>query len=245
MVGQLIAVHGRGHELVVVHGGGKQIKETLQRLAIPSHFHEGLRVTDAATMRVVQMVLSGWVNKEIVASFHRQRQKAVGLCGGDGSSFIARKFGTFGDRNGSFDYGYAGEVFQGDPGLVNLLLQQGYFPVIACTAIGEDASYYNINADEMATAVAIFCKADQLIFLTDVPGVFNSQRQVIPRLNREQIVELRRSGIISEGMLPKTRACERALSEGIAEIHILGGKEDDCLTRVLLQDERLGTAIVP
>jgi len=116
--------------------------------------------------------------------------------------------------------------------------------VISCTAIGEDGAYYNINADEMAAAVAIFCRSDRLIFLTDVPGVFDAKRQVIPRLDRKQISELRTSGVISEGMLPKTRACERALDEGIREIHILGGREPDCLTRVLFQSERLGTSIV-
>jgi acetylglutamate kinase len=242
MVAQLIAVHRQGHEIIVVHGGGKQIKETLERLAIPSDFHEGLRVTDAATMRVVQMVLSGWVNKEIVASFFCQQSRAVGLCGGDGASFLARKFrGTA--QEAAYDYGYVGEVFHGDPGLINLLLQEGYFPVIACTAIGDDGAYYNINADEMAAAVAVFCKSARLIFLTDVPGVFDEERQVIPKLNREEIARLRSSGVISEGMLPKTRACERALTEGVREIHIVGGKEPDCLIRLLLQHESLGTAI--
>ena len=241
MVAQLTAIHRHDHEIIVVHGGGKQIKETLERLGIPSHFHQGLRVTDAATMRVVQMVLSGWVNKEIVASFFRHQAKAVGLCGGDGSSFISRKFK---DQDGAFGYGYVGEVFRSDPALIELLLQRDYTPVISCTAIGEDGAYYNINADEMAAAVAIFCRSDRLIFLTDVPGVFDAKRQVIPRLDRKQISELRTSGVISEGMLPKTRACERALDEGIREIHILGGREPDCLTRVLFQSERLGTSIV-
>jgi acetylglutamate kinase len=243
MVAQLIAVQGQGHDVIVVHGGGKQIKETLERLAIPSRFHQGLRITDAGTMRVVQMVLSGWVNKEIVAAFFKQHRNAVGLCGGDGSSFIARKFdGT--QQQAPFDYGYVGEVCTGDPKLIELLLRESYFPVIACTAIGEDAAYYNINADEMAAAVAVFCKSDRLIFLTDVPGVFNAQRQVIPRLSRSEIVTLRDSGVISEGMLPKTRACERALAEGLSEIHIVGGREPSSLTRLLLQNQPLGTAIV-
>jgi acetylglutamate kinase len=243
MVAQLIALQSHDHEVIVVHGGGKQIKETLERLAIPSRFHQGLRVTDAATMRVVQMVLSGWVNKEIVAAFFKQHRKAVGLCGGDGSSFIARKFdGT--PLEVPFDYGYVGEVCLGDPNLIELLLREGYFPVIACTAIGEDAAYYNVNADEMAAAVAVLCKSDRLVFLTDVPGVFDAERQVIPRLNRREIAALRDSGVITEGMLPKARACERALAEGLAEIHIVGGREPGGLTRLLLQNQPLGTAIV-
>ncbi len=241
MVAQLSAIQGASHQVIVVHGGGKQIKETLEKLAIPSRFHQGLRITDAPTMRVVQMVLSGWVNKEIVASFHQQGRKAVGLCGGDGGSFLARQFQP---ANEPFDYGYVGEIFQGDPKLVELLLTEGYLPVIACTAIGTDGAYYNINADEMAAAAAIFCGAERLVFLTDVQGVLDEQRAVIPRLSGEKMAELRSSGVISEGMLPKTRACERALAGGIRAIHIVGGKEPDCLLRVLLKSESLGTEIV-
>lgn len=241
MVAQLSAIQDDGHQAILVHGGGKQIKETLERLAIPSRFHQGLRVTDAPTMRVVQMVLSGWVNKEIVAAFHQLGRKAVGLCGGDGGSFVARKFQLEGEP---FDYGYVGEVFQGDPKLIELLLGEGYLPVMACTAVGTDGAYYNINADEMAAAAAIFCKAERLVFLTDVPGVLDEQRKVIPQLSRKKMAELRQSGVISEGMLPKTRACERALAEGIQAIHIVGGKESDCLLRVLIRNESLGTEIV-
>jgi acetylglutamate kinase len=241
MVAQLSAIHGAGHQIIVVHGGGKQIKETLEQLSIPSRFHQGLRVTDAPTMRVVQMVLSGWVNKEIVAAFHKLGRRAVGLCGGDGGSFVARKYQP---ADEPFDYGYVGEVFKGDPKLVELLLGEGYLPVMACTAISMDGAYYNINADEMAAAAAIFCKAERLVFLTDVFGVLDEQRAVIPQLSRERMAALRRSGVISEGMLPKTRACERALAGGIQAIHIVGGKEPDCLLRVLLKNESLGTEIV-
>jgi acetylglutamate kinase len=243
MVAQLIAVQDHAHEVIVVHGGGKQIKETLEKLAIPSRFREGLRVTDGATMRVVQMVLSGWVNKEIVAEFFKQKRRAVGISGGDGGSFLAKKYPTTAQEV-PFDYGYVGEVVGSDPRLVNLLLREKYFPVIACTAIGPDAAYYNVNADEMAAAVAVFSKSHRLIFLTDVPGVFDAHRQVIPKLDRNGIASLRSAGVISQGMLPKTRACERALAEGIPEIHIVSGKEPDCLTRVLLGDESLGTAVV-
>ena len=241
MVAQLSAIQGAGHQVIVVHGGGKQIKETLERLAIPSRFHQGLRVTDAPTMRVVQMVLSGWVNKEIVAAFQKLGHKAVGLCGGDGGSFVARKYQP---ADEPFDYGYVGEVFKGDPELVEMLLDKGFLPVMACTAIGTDGFFYNINADEMAAAAAIFGKAERLVFLTDVSGVLDERRTVILQLTRDKMTELRRSGVISEGMLPKTRACERALAGGIQAIHIVGGKEPDCLLRVLLQNESLGTKIV-
>jgi acetylglutamate kinase len=242
MVSQIVDLQDCGHETVVAHGGGKQIKQFLEKLSIPSHFHQGLRVTDAETMQVVQMVLAGWVNKDIVAHFFRQGRRAVGICGGDGASFLAHKFQDSLESE-PFDYGFVGEVTTGDPGLIELLLQHHYFPVIACTALGVDAFYYNVNADEMAAAVAIFCKADRLVFLTDVPGIYGENRQVIPRLSRTALSELRHSGVISEGMLPKTRACERAKSAGIERVHIVGGREENCLPRVLLMEEALGTVI--
>ena len=243
MISQLVVLQDHHHEVVVVHGGGKQIKQLLEKLSIPSRFHQGLRVTDADTMRVVQMVLAGWVNKDIVAQFSLQGRRAVGICGGDGATFRARKYHDPSEPV-PFDYGFVGEVIEGDSRLIELLLQNNYFPVIACTALGSDASYYNINADEMAAAAAIFCKADRLLFLTDVPGVYDGSSQVIPRLSRKMLTELRHLGVISEGMLPKTRACERALSEGIPRVHIVGGQEANCLIRVLLKEEDLGTVIV-
>ena len=241
IIAQLAEVQDRKHDVIVVHGGGKQVGQYLEQLKIPSHFYHGLRVTDRVTMQVVQMVLAGLVNKDIVAAFAQNHRSAVGLCGGDGRSFMARKFA--GARSEDFDYGFVGEIVQGDPKLVNLLLAERYFPVIACIGLGEEVAYYNVNADEMAAAVAIFCRAERLIFLTDVPGVLDAEKKVIPSLTRAQMEELRASGVISEGMLPKTRACERALENGIRLIHIVSGKVRDCLSRLLLQSESLGTAI--
>jgi acetylglutamate kinase len=242
IIAQLAEIQDQNHDVIVVHGGGKQIKQYLEQFHMPSQFHNGLRVTDSISMQVVQMVLAGLVNKNIVAAFVQRHRQAVGLCGGDGSSFITRKF-----RDGQpedFDYGYVGEVSSGNPELVNLLLSKSYIPVIACIGLGEEAAYYNVNADEMAAAAAIFCSADRLIFLTDVPGVLDAERKVIPCLDRSQMDRLRSVGVISEGMLPKTRACERALNQGIRNIHIIGGREPKCLTRVLLNNEPLGTAVV-
>ena len=243
IIAQLTEVQDRKHDVIVVHGGGQQIKQYLEQLKISSHFRNGLRVTDPATMQVVQMVLAGLVNKDIVAAFAQNHRAAVGLCGGDGRSFIARKFADRGTQPGNFDYGFVGEIVQGNPKLVNLLLSEGYFPVIACIGLGEEAAYYNVNADEMAAAVAIFCKAERLIFLTDVPGVLDAEKKVIPALTPAQMEKLRASAVISEGMLPKTRACERALEHGIRQIHIVSGKAQDCLSRLLLQGESMGTTI--
>jgi acetylglutamate kinase len=243
IVRQLLRIQAEGHELILVHGGGKQIKQYLEKLRIPSRFHQGLRITDAATMEVVQMVLAGLVNKQVVAAFAAAGKPAVGICGGDGLSFTARKFASSDDSGSGFDYGFVGEIHQGNPALVKTLLHSHFTPVIACIGMDSSGTYYNVNADEMAAAVAIFCEAERLVFLTDVPGVLDANRAVIPRLERPAIQRLREAGIITEGMLPKTRACERALESGLQQIHILGGREPEGLIRVLTQEESLGTTI--
>ena len=243
IVAQLIGLRRSGHQVIVVHGGGKQIKHYLKKMDIPTESHRGLRVTDPETMRVVQMVLGGLVNKNIVAVFNDLEGGAVGLCGADGSSFLADKYRDDQQDDPPFDYGQVGEISQGNPGLVDLLLEHNYCPVIACFGVGPDATFYNVNADEMAAAVALICRADRLIFLTDVPGVLDADLQVIPRLSRTEMERLRQQGVISEGMLPKTRACERAIREGLSQVHIVGGREEDCLVRLLESGEPLGTAI--
>ncbi len=243
IVAQLIRLRDSGHQVIVVHGGGKQIKHYLKELRIPTETHRGLRVTDPETMRVVLMVLGGLVNKSIVAVFNQLEGRAVGLCGADGSSFLAHKYRDDQEEEPPFDYGQVGEISQGNPALVDLLLEHNYCPIIACIGVGPDAAFYNVNADEMASAVALLCRADRLIFLTDVPGVLDADRRVIPRLGQTEIDRLRNQGVISEGMLPKTRACERAIREGLSQVHIVGGREQDCLVRLLENDEPLGTAI--
>ncbi len=240
---QVAVLQSAGHEVMVVHGGGKQIKYYLEQLRIPSQFHNGLRVTNRDTLEVVVMVLAGLVNKEIIGNCGARGLRAVGLCGGDGQSFLARKFQDDQTAGPSFDYGFVGEVTSGNSHLVDLLLREKYLPVIACVALGENGGYYNVNADEMAAAVAIFCQAERLIFLTDVAGVYDGERQLICNLTRLRMRELRAGGIISEGMLPKTRACEKALDAGIRQVHIVGGKERSALTRVLMDGEPLGTLI--
>ena len=243
IVAQLIGLRRLGHQVIVVHGGGKQIKHYLKELRIPTQIHRGLRVTGPETMRVVQMVLGGLVNKRIVAVFNDLEGGAVGLCGADGSSFLAHKYRDDLPDDPPFDYGQVGEISQGNPALVDLLLEHDYCPIIACFGVGPEATFYNVNADEMASAVALICRAERLIFLTDVPGVLDEDRQVIPRLDRTEMESLRQQGVISEGMLPKTRACERAIREGLSQVHILGGREQDCLVRLLEAGEPLGTAI--
>ena len=243
IVGQLVQLKNKDLEFIIVHGGGKQIKYYLNKLQLQSEFKNGLRVTTPQTMEVVQMVLAGLVNKNIVAAFSKFSIPAVGLCGADGESFIAQKHWDSAGNGTGFDYGQVGEVVQGNPTLINLLISHNFIPVIACVGLGIDGSYYNVNADEMASAVAILCDADRLIFLTDVPGILDSNKKLIPNLNSRQLNELRSNNVVTEGMLPKTRACDRALKEGISKIHIVDGKEIDCLLRLISFEEQIGTTI--
>lgn len=243
IVAQLIHLRHRGHQIIVVHGGGKQIKHYLKKMGIPTQTHRGLRVTDPETMCVVQMVLGGLVNKNIVAAFNTLEGNAVGLCGADGSSFLAHQYRDDQENDPPFDYGQVGEISQGNPALVDLLLKHNYCPIIACFGVGPHATFYNVNADEMASAVALLCRADRLIFLTDVPGVLDADHQIIPKLGRTEMKILVGQGVISEGMLPKTRACERAVNEGLSQVNILAGREKDCLVRLLEAGESLGTVI--
>ncbi len=242
IVSQLIEVRRQGHELILVHGGGKQIKQCLGQMQISSQFHNGLRVTDAATMEVVQMVLAGLVNKQMVGAFSSLGQAAVGICGGDGGSLVARKFQD--PAAPDFDYGYVGEIHEGDSRLLDTLLAGGYVPIMACIGMDRSGAYYNVNADEMAAAVAIFGRAERLLFLTDVAGIYDREKKTIPLLTLAEIAGLREQGVITEGMLPKTRACERALTHGLRQVNILGGKEPRGVLRVLIEGERAGTTIL-
>jgi acetylglutamate kinase len=207
-----------GHEVMAVHGGGAALTRTLERLGKKSTFLNGLRVTDAETRDAALMVLAGLTNKKLVAALARHGTRAVGLCGADGLSFRARKRPS---PNG--DLGFVGDISSVDAEWLEKLRSQGTVPVIASIALGEDGEFYNVNADEMASACAVACKAALLAFLTDVPGVWDAERQVIPRLTSSQIADLTRSGVIHGGMLPKLEACQRALRGGVSSVHILPG----------------------
>jgi acetylglutamate kinase len=207
-----------GHEVMAVHGGGAALTRTLERLGKKSSFVNGLRVTDAETRDAALMVFAGLINKKLVAALARRGTRAVGLCGADGMSFRARK-----RQNPGGDLGFVGDISSVDAEWLEKLRSQGIVPVIASIALGEDGEFYNVNADEMASACAVACGARLLAFLTDVPGVWNAERSVIPRLTSSEVAELTRSGIIHGGMLPKLEACQRALRGGVSSVHILPG----------------------
>jgi acetylglutamate kinase len=217
-----------GHQVAVVHGGGLQLTRMLGK---QSEFIAGLRVTDAETRDVALMVLAGKVNKGLVAALGALGTPAVGLSGGDGLLFRARKKRTVPDL------GFVGEIASSDPRWIEAIWQLNGVPVISSMALGFDGEYYNINADEMAAACATACHADALVFLTDVPGVKGSNGEVLRWLSIDQIAEMAKSAVISGGMLPKLSACREALLNGVKRVRILPAEAasflpDLCSSRV-------------
>lgn len=221
-----------GNQVAVVHGGGVQLTRTLKQLGKQSEFVAGLRVTDAETRDAALMVLGGRVNKLLVASLGAHGQSAVGLSGGDGLIFRARKKRT------APDLGFVGEIVASDPRWLEAIWKMGAVPVISSMALGFDGQYYNVNADEMASACAAACNADALVFLTDVPGVRGADGEVLRWLSVDQIAALIKDEVISGGMLPKLSACREALLQGVKRVRILpadaaSALPDLCNSRVL------------
>jgi acetylglutamate kinase len=204
-----------GHHVAVVHGGGIQLTNTLKALGKQSQFVNGLRVTDAETRDVAVMVFAGKVNKSLVAKLGAANVPAVGLCGGDGLVFRARKKPT------NPDLGYVGEIVSSDPRWFDAIWKLGGVPVFCSVALGFDGEYYNINADEMASACATACHADALVFLTDVPGVKGMNGEVLRWISIDQIAEMAKSAVITGGMLPKLGSCREALLNGVKRVRIL------------------------
>jgi acetylglutamate kinase len=220
-----------GNQVAVVHGGGVQLTRTLAQMGKTSEFVSGLRVTDAETRDAALMVLAGRVNKSLVATLGQAGQAAMGLSGGDGHVFRARKKKT------TPDLGFVGEIAATDPRWLDAIWKMGAVPVISSIALGFDGEYYNINADEMAAACAIATKADALVFLTDVPGVKGADGNVMRWLSLPQIPAMERAAVVSGGMLPKLNACREALTHGVKRVRILPAEAaallpDLCSSRV-------------
>ena len=237
---QIATLVREGHSLILVHGGGKQIASLLDRLAIPSSFHDGLRITDAETRDVVQMVLAGLVGRNLVAELESVGVSAVSLTGGDGSTALAVPF----QRTDGVDLGFVGEISEVRPRLIDRLLGAGVTPVVACLALGrQDHVYYNVNGDQMAAAIASGCAATTLVLVTDVGGVRDAHGETLATLTSSQAEELLESGVATGGMRPKLRACLEALAAGVASVRIVGAAEDRVLIRTLAGEERLGTCL--
>ncbi|HVP78113.1 MAG TPA: acetylglutamate kinase [Thermodesulfobacteriota bacterium] len=233
---------------VVVHGGGPQIGEMLAKIGKKSEFVEGMRVTDRETMDIVEMVLVGKVNKEIVALINHQGGKAVGLSGKDGRLITARKLELTKKRGKGrkpevIDIGMVGEVKTIRPGVVEALERENFIPVIAPVGVGEEGETYNINADLVAGKIAAALKAEKLILLTDVEGVMDEKHQLIPALDVKQVKRLISRKIISSGMIPKVNCCLGALEGGVAKTHIIDGRQEHAILLEVFTDVGIGTQI--
>lgn len=231
----LARARAAGHELVLVHGGGNQIRELVRRIGLPESYHQGLRVTDAQTAEVVLQVLCGTVNKQLVAALAQAGVRAVGLCGADGGSFGAEPLLAEG-----VELGYVGRVHTLDTRLLETLLAQGYVPAIATTApLAADAAgpaehFYNINADMAAGPIGAALRCDAILFLTDVPAVLDATRQRIAALNASECARLRASGVIAGGMIPKVEAALDALAaHPRSRVKIAPAAGPDCVLQAL------------
>jgi len=234
---------------IVVHGGGPQIGAMLEKMGIESKFEGGLRVTDEKTVEIVEMVLAGSINKEIVALINAEGEWAIGLCGKDGNMVFAEKAKkTMIDPSSNIervlDLGYVGEPVEVDRTLIDLLARSEMIPVIAPIAPGRDGRTYNINADTFAGAIAGSQNAKRLLFLTDVPGVLDKNKTLIPELSVSEAKALIKDGTITGGMIPKVETCFEALDRGVEGVVILNGKTPHAVLIELFTEYGAGTLIV-
>ena len=230
----LVLLRYVGMQPVLVHGGGTEITAMSERLGLEARFRDGLRVTDAATMDVVKMVLTGKVNPDLVAGINRLGGQAVGMSGEDGPSIIAEEL----DPN----LGFVGRVVQVNSEPIVAMLERSYIPVIASVGLGYDGNAYNINADTVAAEVAVALRAAKLILMTDVPGVLDGDKRVLSELTRSAAERLIGDGQVSGGMIPKLRACLRSL-EGVPSAHIIDGRMPHSLLLELFTESGIGTMV--
>ncbi len=234
---------------VIVHGGGPQIGDTLDALGIPSHFVGGQRVTDEKTLDVVEMVLGGKVNKEIVSLINRQGGNAVGITGKDGELIQARRHRKLKqspetDRPEIIDLGLVGEITNVNPRILEVLDANEFIPVIAPIGKGEKQETLNINADFVAAEIASALKAEKLILMTDTPGVLDKTRALVSGLTRRKARQMIQSGVIKDGMLPKVNCCLDALKKGVHKTHIIDGRVKHSLILEIFTEKGIGTQIV-
>ena len=239
VISDIILLNLVGIRVVVVHGGGPEISEMLKKIGKQSHFVDGLRYTDEETMDVVQQVLCGRVNKNLVATMNRLGGKALGLCGIDGGMFVAKRQDE--------KYGLVGDITKVDPTPVITALDNGYIPVVSTVALGEDAeTSYNVNADTAAAKLATALGAERLLLLTDVRGLLRDPKDegtLIPELQLSSVPALIREGIISGGMIPKIDCCVEAVRSGVASAIILDGRVQHSILIELLSNEGIGTML--
>jgi acetylglutamate kinase len=234
---------------VVVHGGGPQIGSFLKKLGKDSKFVQGMRVTDQETMDIVEMVLVGKVNKEIVGLINRHGGKAVGLSGKDGNLIRAEKYYLSEEKAKDtppeiIDIGLVGKVTSINSGLIASIENEGFIPVIAPTGVGDNGETYNINADIVAGEVAAALKAEKLVLLTDVEGVLDEDGRLINTMNDRDVADMIRSGVIKGGMFPKVKCCVKALKGGVNKAHIIDGRLKHAVLLEIFTDMGIGTEII-
>ena len=238
---------------VIVHGGGPQIDQMLARLGMKPTFKRGVRVTDQATMDVVEMVLGGKINKEIVTLLNQHGGKAVGITGKDAQFIVCKPFsgktwsqGLSHETPGQVEeeYGFVGEVDRIEPQLITKLQQENLIPVIAPIGVDRKGKPHNINADLVAGAVAGALKAEKLLMLTDVRGIRGANNRHLPTVSRKDVERMVKKGTISEGMLPKVRACLAGIEAGVQKAHIIDGRVEHAVLLEIFTDKGIGTEIV-
>ncbi len=243
----MVLLEQSGVNPVVVHGGGPQIGAMLKKLGIKSEFAAGLRITDKATVEIVEMVLAGSINKQIVGFINNEGGRAIGLCGKDGNMVIASKVTRVVDPESNIekilDLGFVGEPSKVDTMVLEQVLGRDLIPVLAPVCQGADGETYNVNADTFAGAIAGALKAKRLLFLTDVPGVLDKDKQLIKQLNVGQIRALIADGTITGGMIPKIETCIYAIEQGVEGVVILDGQQPHAVLIELLTDGGAGTLI--
>ena len=244
----MVLLEQSGINPVVVHGGGPQIGAMLAKLGIKSAFAGGLRITDRATVEIVEMVLAGSINKQIVGMINAEGGHAIGLCGKDGNMVIARKAHGTVEVNAigedeAVDLGFVGEPDRVDTTVLNQVLGRDLIPVLAPIAMGDDGETYNVNADTFAGAIAGALRAKRLLFLTDVPGVLDADKKLIEQLSADGIRRLIADGVITGGMIPKVQTCLYAIEQGVEGVVILDGKQPHAVLVELLTDGGAGTLI--
>jgi acetylglutamate kinase len=232
---------------IVVHGGGPQIAAMLKKLEIKSDFVHGLRVTDKPTVEVVEMVLAGAINKEIVSAINRQGGKAVGICGKDANLMIARKITEMPDPESNImqavDIGYVGDPVEVNPHIVEVISKSDLIPVIAPVGVSREGQTLNINADTFASALAARMKAKRLLLLTDVTGVLDKDKNLIPELTVAEAREMIRNGTISGGMIPKIEGCIEVVEAGVEAVVIIDGRVPHCVLLELFTEHGVGTLV--
>lgn len=241
VIDDLVFLFSVGIRPVLVHGGGPEINTWLGKLNIEPQFKDGLRVTDAATMDVVEMVLVGRVNKELVALINQAGAKAVGICGKDGNLIKARPV----DQE---KIGFVGEIVNVDSNLVESLVKSGYIPVISSVAADSEGQAYNINADTVAGELAAALGAEKLILLTDTPGILKDYKDsstLLYKLSIKEARDLITDGIVSGGMIPKVSCCVRSLAQGVRAAHIIDGRIPHSLLLEIFTNDGIGSMIVP